>query len=188
MKNIKTSAVILLSKTETEGKYLFGAYNDKGDAVGFLSLPEDHGVFIKLLIGQQTIMGANTLKATPDDFPDGGRVCVTHHPGNVKAPALAAASIGEAIHLAKERAQKAGKEKVYVIGGANLIRQCLEENVLDEMELTLVYDHKEDVRHPVYLEFDFKNWEIIGDSGMLTSAVSEPKGLEYRFLTLRQTD
>lgn len=185
MNSIKTSAVILLSETETEGKYLFGAYNEEGVAVSFLSLPEDHGVFVKLLIGQQTIMGANTLKATPENFPDGGRICVTHHPENVKPPAMAVKNIEEAVQLAKERAKRAGEESVYVIGGASLIGQCLEESILDEIELTLVYGHKKEVQHPVYLDFDFKKWEILKDSGLLTSEVSEPKGLEYRFLTLK---
>lgn len=185
MKNIITSAVVLLAETETMGKYLFGAYNDKGEAISFLSLPEDHGVFIKLLIGQQTIMGANTLKATPDIFPDGGRICVTHHPENVKLPAIAAKNIEEAIELAKERAEKRGENKVYVIGGANLMKQCLEENLLEEIELTLTFGHKKDVQNPVYLDFNLENWKIIKDSGLLTSEVSEPKKLNYRFLTLR---
>lgn len=185
MKIIKTSSVILLAKTETEGKFLFGAYKDDGEATGFLSLPEDHGVFLKLLIGQQTIMGANTLKATPTDFPDAGRICVTHHPEKVKPPAIAVNSIQSAVELAKSRAENSGEDKVFVIGGAKLIKEFLDANLLDEIEMTLVYGHRKNVPNPVFLDFNFDRWEILKDSGILVSAASDPGNLKYRFLSLK---
>lgn len=184
MENIKVSAVILLAKTQNKNKYVFGAYKNK-EATGFVSLPEDHDRFVKILTGVQTIMGFNTLKATPKDFPDAGRICITHHPEKVESPALAVNSIEEGITMAKKRAQAADQNRVYVIGGASIIQQCLEKKLLDEIELTLVYDYyQEEDTDLVFLEFDLSKWTIKTDSGILISADSKPKNLAYTYYTL----
>lgn len=187
MKNIITSAIILLAQTNEKNKYLFGSYKDNGEATSFLKLPEDHKRFVDILRNQQTIMGASTLKATPEDFPDSGRFCVTHHPEAVHKNAVAVNSIQKGIELAKEKAKKEGNQCVFVIGGASIIKQCLEQNLLDKIELTLTYAHQKNVENPVYLEFDFTKWEILKDSGKMISKTSNPKKLNYRFLTIKNS-
>lgn len=183
---IKTSSMILLAKTEIADKYLFGAYKNNGEATGFIKLPEDHKRFISKLTGIQTIMGANTLKATPADFPDGGRICITHHPDQIEKGAIPAPNIRSGIETAKKRAEIHHQKVVYVIGGASIIRQCIDLNLLDEIELTLTYGHQKDVPNPVYLDFHLDDWKITEDSGLLISKNSKPKNLKYRFLTLNR--
>lgn len=165
---------------------MFGAYSDKGEAAGFLSLPEDHRRFVKMLTGRQTVMGFKTLEATPADFPDAGRICITHHPEKVNPPAIAAGSIAEGIEIAKQRASKTGQNVIYVIGGAEILTQCLEQQLLDEVELTLTEEYLDSAPNLIYLDFDLDDWEITDDSGILTSADSNPAHLQYRYLTLRK--
>lgn len=185
MTEIITSCVILLAKTNQPNNYVFGAYKNSGEATGFVDLPEDHKRFVEILRNHQTIMGASTLKATPDDFPDGGRYCVTHHPENVGHKAKAVDSIERGIALAKVQAAKIGQKRVFVVGGASIIEQCLEKNLLDEIELTLTHDHQKQIPNPVYLQFDLASWEIVEDSGILVSKDSDPKDLKFQYLLLK---
>lgn len=184
LENIQTSAVILLAETEIPGRYLFGAYKDNGKATGFVDLPEDHKRFVEILTDQQTIMGRKTLEATPKDFPDAGRIVVTHHPKKIKSPGLGVESLESAIELAKKRALKEGKKEVFVVGGARIMQECIENNLLDKIQLTLTYSHQENIPNPVYLSFELDNWKIEEDSGILTSENSKPKNLKYRYLVL----
>src|SRR5690625_5249667 len=112
---MKTSSIILLAKTEKAQQYIFGAYKDNGEATGFVKLPEDHKMFLETLRNQQTIMGVKTLEATPKDFPDAGRICVSHHPDKVRPDAIGVNSISKGMDIASKRAVKAGKSKVFVI-------------------------------------------------------------------------
>lgn len=186
LSQIQTSSVILLAQTPIKERYLFGAYKNNGEATSFLSLPEDHDRFVKLLTGEQTLMGRKTLEATPSDFPDAGRICITHHPAKTSSGALAVESIPQGIHLAKKRALKAGKSAIFIVGGASIIQQCLAQDLLDEIYLTLAYAHQKRVPHPVYLDFEFDNWKLKEDSGILISQHSTPKNLRYRYLRLQK--
>lgn len=186
MNKILTSSVILVAKTKTPGHYIFGAYKENDKATGFMRLPEDYKMFTEALTGEQTVMGFKTLQATPDDFPDDGRICVTHHPEKVNKGAIPASDIPEGIKIAKERAAERGKDRIYVIGGASIIRQCLEKNLLDEIKLTMVYDHYEEADHFVYLDLKIDEWNIEKDSGILISKHSKPENLKYRFYTLKR--
>lgn len=184
MNEVIVSSVILLAKTETPGCYLFGAYDNQGKATSFLQLPEDHSFFVETLRGQQTIMGRATLEATPLDFPDDGRICVTHHPETLRADAIPASSIEEGIRYARLRAKERNQEKVFVIGGADVMRQCLEKQLLDEVLLTLTETHIEKVPNPVYLNFSLSDWKIIKDSGLLIGQDSNPVNLKFHYYTL----
>lgn len=184
MELIKVSAVILLAKTKEENQYVFGAYQNK-KATSFVDLPEDHDRFVQILTGEQTLMGFHTLEATPQDFPDAGRICVTHHPEKVGKNAIAVDSIKEGIEIAKKRAKKADKNQVYIVGGASIIKQCLEKNLLDEIELTLVYDYYQSANtHFVFLHFDLTKWTILKDSGIQIANDSKPHKLKFRYCTL----
>lgn len=183
---IQTSSVILLAQTPVNNRYLFGAYKDNKAATSFLSLPEDHERFVKLLTGEQTLMGRKTWEATPVDFPDAGRICITRHPAKVNQGTFAVESITQGIVLAKERALKAGKSSIFIVGGASIIQQCLAQDLLDEIYLTLAYDHQKRVPHPVYLDFEFDNWKPKEDSGIRLSQHSIPKNLRYRYLRLQK--
>ncbi|MCO5236469.1 MAG: dihydrofolate reductase [Chitinophagaceae bacterium] len=186
MRSVKTSSLILLAKTGIQNRYIFGAYKDNGEATSFLSLPEDRKMFIETLTGKQTIMGYKTLQATPFDFPDGGRICITHHPGKVKAPGLAASTIEDALELAFRRAAKLDQDTVYVTGGASIMEQCMERGLLDEVILTLTETYAAPVSNPVYLDFVLNRWNILEDSGMRISKNSDPPNLEYHYLTLKK--
>ncbi len=183
---IQTSSVILLAQTPVSNRYLFGAYKDNGEATSFLSLPEDHQRFVELLTGEQTLMGRKTLEATPADFPDAGRICITHHTAKISRGALAVESITQGILLAKERALTMGKNAIFIVGGASIIQQCLSRDLLDEIYLTLAYAHQKHIPHPVYLDFEFDNWKVKEDSGILIAQHSIPKNLKYRYLRLQK--
>ncbi len=182
--SVITSSIILLAKTGQSNKYMFGAYTNDGKATSFLKLPEDRKMFEETLVNRQTVMGRNTFNATPADFPDAGRICITHHPEKIEDKGIPASTIEEGIAIAKERATKAGQNIIYVIGGANIIKQCLEKNLLDEIKLTLTYGHRADVENPVYLDFNMDDWEVKEDSGIMVSKNSEPEDLEYRYLRI----
>lgn len=184
MPPILTSSIILLATTSENNRYIFGAYDNLGNATAFAKLPEDHKMFVETLRGQQTVMGVKTLLATPLDFPDGGRICITNHPEKVRNDAIPATSIEEGIAIAKERARKKNQKKIFVIGGASIIAQSLEKGILDEIILTVIYDHFHPVENPVFLNFEMDKWKIIEDSGVLISENSEPESLGYRYYRL----
>lgn len=163
---------------------MFGAYKDSGEATSFVTLPEDHQMFVDTLVDQQTVMGVKTLLATPLNFPDVGRICITHHPENVRSDAIAVSSIEEGIEVAKERAKKAQQNKIFVIGGASIIQQCLAQNLLDEIKVTLTYQHYQEVPNPIYLDLNLDDWNIVEDSGILTSSSSKPEKMNYRYYRL----
>lgn len=183
-KDIKVSSIILLAETRNKRQFLFGAYDDNGNATGFLDLPEDHEKFVETLKGQQTIMGRKTLEATPEDFPDGGRICITHHTDDLTKGAVGAKTIEEAIDIAKERAVKAGQDRVYIIGGASIIEQAIAKEVLQEIQLTLAYDHQKEVSNPVYLNFKMPKWDAVEYSNLKVSENSNPKNIRYKYFTL----
>lgn len=186
LSRIQTSSVILLAQTPISNRYLFGAYKNNGEATRFLSLPEDHERFVRILTGEQTLMGRKTWEATPADFPDAGRVCITHHPENIKKGTLVVENITQGITLAKERALKTEKSSIFIVGGASIIQQCLAQDLLDEIHLTLAYDHQKQVSNPVYLDFKQENWNLKEDSGLLLSKRSSPKNIRYRYLLLQK--
>lgn len=186
MNQIITSSVILIAQTEISNRYVFGAYNSNNEAVAFIKLPEDHQFFVNELTGEQTVIGFNTLMATPDDFPDDGRICITHHPKKIGENAIPATSIEEGIEIAKKRAVGRNKDRIYVIGGSSIIQQCLEKNLLDEIKLTVVKNYFDEAEYFVYLDFDLNQWKIKEDSGWLVSTDSKPENLEYRFYTLKK--
>lgn len=182
--SIKIKAIILLAESGLLNQYIFGAYKDNGEATSFVKLPEDHQRFVEILTGQQTIMGRKTFDATPDDFPDAGRIVITHQPEEINSPGIGVKNLETALDLATKRAKKNGQKEIWIVGGASIIQQCIEENLLDEIKLTLTYAHIENVSNPVYLSFDLDNWEIKSDSGILIAENSEPKNLKYRYLDL----
>lgn len=182
--SIKTKAIILLAESDKPNQYIFGAYKNNGEATSFVKLPEDHQRFVDLLTHRQTIMGHKTFQATPKNFPDAGRIVITHYPEKIDAPGIGVKNIQEAIDLAKKRAKKEDQNEIFIVGGASIIQQFIEENLLDEILLTLTYAHQENITNPVYLSFDLTNWEIKNDSGMLTSEKSDPRNLKYRYLDL----
>lgn len=186
MKNILTSSIILLSKSPDSQRFVFGAYDKEGNATRFVKLPEDHKMFVDTLVGEQTVMGIKTLNATPIDFPDDGRICITHHPEKVDKNAIPAQSIEEGIQIAKQRARDRNKSKIFVIGGASIIKQCIDKQLLDEVLLTVTDDYFSEADRLVYLDFSIADWLIEEDSGILVSSKSKPSNLHYRFYTLKK--
>lgn len=122
----------------------------------------------------------------PKPFPMLAESALPTIPKKVQKEGIPAQSIEEGIQIAKQRAKERNKNKIYVIGSANIIAQCLDKNLLDEIILTVVSNYYEEADRLVYLDFDIEKWEIIQDSGELISSGSKPKNLKYRFYTLHK--
>jgi len=118
--------------------------------------PEDLKHFRKLTTGYPVVMGRKTYFSLPKDYrPLSKRknIVLTRSDVDVPDEVSVANSFEEAWHVA----EKTGKDKVFVIGGASIYEQSLE--IADKMIITEIHgEHDGDTYFP---EWDEDNWEEV---------------------------
>lgn len=117
--------------------------------------PEDLKHFKELTTGHPVVMGRKTYFSLPEGFrplPDRTNIVLTRSNPDVPEEVEVAGSFDEAWKIASEV-----DDKVFVIGGASIYDQTLEE--ADKMILTFV--HEEYDGDTYFPEWDESKWEEV---------------------------
>lgn len=103
------------------------------------SIPEDLKFFKEKTLNSVMIMGRKTYESIGRPLPKRTTIVVSKASNQADYPAgvLVAASIAEAIELARPIADKNKQEEVFIVGGGEIYRQSLEQ--VDKVYLTRVH-------------------------------------------------
>ena len=116
-------------------------------------LPADLKRFKKVTSGHYILMGRNTFESIGKPLPNRTSVIITRNNDYFKDGCLIANSLEDAIELA------ADEEEVFIIGGAQIYKYAIENNLADKLDITIVHESFEaDVFFP---EIDTKIWKEV---------------------------
>src|SRR5690625_3922976 len=114
-------------------------------------------------------MDINTLRNLPKNLPAGNLFYISKQVDQSIENAIAVETLFKGIKFSKDKALENNQSHIYIIGQSKLIKQCLKENLLDEIKLTFVYNFSDKISELVYLDFDLNQWKIVDDSRIFTS-------------------
>lgn len=107
-------------------------------------LPADLKRFKKVTTGHYILMGRNTYESIGKPLPNRTTVIITRNPDYKAAGCIVVDSIEKAIKVAS------ADEHVFIIGGAQIYKQTMESNLVDQLDITQVHSEFEaDVFFPV---------------------------------------
>lgn len=116
-------------------------------------LPADLKRFKKITSGHYILMGRNTFESIGRPLPNRTTVIITRNEDYVKNGCFIANSLEEALNIAE------ADEEIYIIGGAQIYKYALENNLADALEITLVHqDFEADAFFP---EIDRSVWNAV---------------------------
>lgn len=111
-------------------------------------LPDDMRYFQRITMGHPVITGRKNYESIPPKYrPLKGRlnIVVTHDRGYSAPDAVVVTSLREAL----ARAEQEGQEEIFVIGGGQIYRDALTNDLVDRLYLTFVHaDIKGDTHFP----------------------------------------
>lgn len=138
-------------------------------------LPADLKRFKKTTTGHHILMGRNTFESIGKPLPNRTTIIITRNESYFKDGCLIASSLEEAIELAKE------DEQIFIIGGAQVYKYAIENNIVDTLDITLVHHKFEaDVFFP---EIDLKIWEEVSREEF---KADEKNKFDYSFLRFQK--
>jgi len=114
-------------------------------------LPADLKRFKKTTTGHHILMGRNTFESIGKPLPNRTTVIITRNKRYKQEGCEVAYSIEKALEIAKEDTQ------IFIIGGAQIYRQALENNLVDKLDITIV--HKEFEADVFFPKIDAKIWK-----------------------------
>ena len=100
-------------------------------------LPADLKRFKKITSGHHILMGRNTFESIGKPLPNRTTIIITRNKDYVKEGCFIANSLEEALEMAEE------DEQIYIIGGAQIYKYALENNLVDALEITRVHQEFE---------------------------------------------
>ena len=116
-------------------------------------LPADLKRFKKTTTGFPIIMGRKTYESIGRPLPNRTNIIVTRNADYHQDGCIVKSSLKEAI------TSVANEEHAFIIGGAQIYNQAIEQGLADRLDITLVQESFEaDVYFP---EFDKMEWELI---------------------------
>ena len=114
-------------------------------------LPADLKRFKKVTSGHHILMGRNTFESIGKPLPNRTTVIITRNNDYKADGCIVVDSIEKAIEVAKN------DEHIFIIGGAQIYKQVIENNLADELDITQVHHSFDaDVYFP---EIDLNIWE-----------------------------
>jgi len=138
-------------------------------------LPADLKRFKKVTSGHYILMGRNTFESIGKALPNRTSVIITRNDDYFKEGCLIANSIEQAIDLAKEEAT------VFIIGGAQVYKQAMARDLVDQLDITLVHEEFEaDVFFP---EIDKKIWKEVSREDF---KADEKNKYDYSFISYQK--
>ncbi|QTD36877.1 dihydrofolate reductase [Polaribacter batillariae] len=138
-------------------------------------LPADLKRFKKVTTGHHILMGRNTFESIGKPLPNRTTIIITRNNNYFKDGCLIANSIENAIDLAKEDAE------IYIIGGAQIYKEAMANNLADQLDITLVHHEFEaDVYFP---EINPKIWKEVSREDF---KADEKNKYDYSFVSYRK--
>jgi len=116
-------------------------------------LPADLKRFKKVTTGHHIIMGRKTFESIGKALPNRTTVIITRKNDYFIDGCLTASSIEDALEIAKS------DDEIFIIGGAQIYKQAIENNLVDKLDITHVHQEFEaDVFFP---EIDKTIWKEV---------------------------
>ncbi|WGH74170.1 dihydrofolate reductase [Tenacibaculum tangerinum] len=115
-------------------------------------LPADLKRFKKITTGHSILMGRTTFESIGKPLPNRTSIIITRNNNYFIDGCLIANSIEQAIALAE------GKD-AFIIGGAQIYKQALEQDLVDRLDITLL--HHEFEADAFFPEIDKKIWKEV---------------------------
>jgi dihydrofolate reductase len=113
-------------------------------------LPADLKRFKKVTTGHHILMGRNTYESIGKPLPNRTTVIITRNSDYKAAGCIVVDSIERAIEVAS------ADEHVFIIGGAQIYKQTMESNLVDQLDITQV--HSEFDADVFFPEIDTAIW------------------------------
>ena len=138
-------------------------------------LPGDLKRFKKTTTGHHILMGRNTFESIGKPLPNRTSIIITKNEKYFKDGCLVANSLEEAVELAKE------DDQIFIIGGAQVYKYAMENNIGDTLDITLVHHEFEaDVFFP---EIDPEIWKEVAREDF---KADEKNKFDYSFLRFQK--
>ncbi|TDQ22694.1 dihydrofolate reductase [Tenacibaculum caenipelagi] len=115
-------------------------------------LPADLKRFKQITSGHHILMGRNTFESIGKPLPNRTSIIITRNNDYFKDGCFIANSIEQAIELTEGN-------NAFIIGGAQIYKQALEQNLVDRLDITIVHqDFEADAFFP---EIDKTIWKEV---------------------------
>jgi dihydrofolate reductase len=138
-------------------------------------LPADLKYFRQLTTGHHIIMGRKTYESIGKPLPNRTTIIVTRNKEYFQEGCLTASSLEEAIEICKN------EKTVCIVGGEQIYRQALENDLVDFLKITLVhYEFDADAFFP---NIDTTIWEEISREDF---KADEKNKYDYSFLNYQK--
>lgn len=119
-------------------------------------LSQDLKHFKRITMGHHLIMGRKTYQSIGEPLPGRTMIVLTRNPDFEAEGCMVVHSLSDAYEYAESR----GEDEVFVIGGASVFEQALDD--ADRLYLTRVHTRSEsDTYFPA---FDLSSWELISQT------------------------
>ncbi|AZJ34831.1 dihydrofolate reductase [Tenacibaculum singaporense] len=115
-------------------------------------LPADLKRFKKVTTGHPILMGRNTFESIGKPLPNRTSIIITRNNNYFVDGCLMANSIEQAIELTE------GKD-AFIIGGAQIYKDALEQNLVDRLDITLL--HHEFEADAFFPEINMEIWKEV---------------------------
>ncbi|MDP5105965.1 MAG: dihydrofolate reductase [Polaribacter sp.] len=138
-------------------------------------LPEDLKRFKKITSGHYILMGRNTFESIGKPLPNRTTIIITRNKNYFKDGCLIANSLEAAIELANK------EEKIYIIGGAQIYKYAIENNLADALDITLVHHQFE--ADAFFPEIDDTIWK---ETKREDFKADEKNKFDYSFISYRK--
>lgn len=134
-------------------------------------LPADLKRFKKITTGHHILMGRNTFESIGKPLPNRTTIIITRNENYTKEGCLVANSLEEALKMAQE------DEHIFIIGGAQIYKYAIENDLVDALDITQVHNEFEaDVFFP---EIDKSIWEVVEKEDFVAD---EKNKFDYSFV------
>jgi len=139
-------------------------------------LPADLKRFKKRTPGHPIIMGRNTFESIGKPLPNRRTIIITRNTSYQKEGCEVVHSLEDAIELI------ASQEDAFIIGGAQIYKEAMEKNVVDQLDITKVdQDFDADVFFPA---IDSMVWEEVSRENF---SPDEKNLFTYSFINYKKT-
>ena len=135
------------------------------------NIPKDMSFFRKVTMGNVVVMGRKTYESIGKPLPNRTTIIVTRNKEYFQEGCLTASSLEEAIEICKN------EKTICIVGGEQIYRQALENNLVDSLEITLV--HHEFDADAFFPKIDKTIWEEISREDF---KADEKNKYDYSFL------
>lgn len=134
-------------------------------------LPADLKRFKKTTSGHHILMGRNTFESIGKPLPNRTSVIITRNNDYFKDGCLVANSLEKALELAKN------DDKIFIIGGAQIYKYAIENNLVDILDITIV--HQEFEADAFFPEINASIWREVSRENF---KADEKNKFDYSFV------